>query len=96
MTRLMSECVDFLEEKTLLQDSGRKMVVVVDNMPNFHPKLAREGIEHSWGFANNTYHRLPITNKWGKDKFLGSVQKCLAWEKITMDLILKSVKQAQR
>ena len=47
----MAGCLDFEEEETLLQPSGREMGVLVDWTPKCHCELAGEGIEYSWGCA---------------------------------------------
>ena len=96
MTRLMSECVEFLEEGTLLQDSGSKMGGVIERRPKFRTKLAGEGIEYSWVLSKNVYHRLPISENQDDDTFLGNVRKCLSQEKITTDLICKFAKRSRR
>ena len=73
MTRLMYERVYFLEEKTLILYSIRKIGVVIDKTPKCHPLLAGEDIEYSWVFSNKFYLRFPISKKRGEDTFLGSV-----------------------
>jgi hypothetical protein len=54
---LMASCLDFEEEETLLQSTGREMGVLVDRTPKCHCELAGEGIEYSWGCAKNSYRR---------------------------------------
>ena len=44
---LMASCLDFEEEETLLQSTGREMGVLVDRTPKCHCELAGEGIEYS-------------------------------------------------
>jgi hypothetical protein len=51
---LMASCLDFEEEETLLQSTGREMGVLVDWTPKCHCELAGKGIEYSWGCAKNT------------------------------------------
>ena len=92
----MSECVEFLEDETLLQDINRKMGVVTERKSKCHPKLVGEDIGYYWGFYKNAYHRLPISKKRGKDKFIGNVWKCLSREKLTTYLIRKFTKQVRR
>ena len=61
MARLMYECVEFLEDDNLLQESGRKMGVVIDRKPKCNPELVGEDVEHSYIFSKNAYRRFPIS-----------------------------------
>ena len=57
----MYECVEFLEDDNLLQESGRKMGVVIDRKPKCNPELVGEDVEHSYIFSKNAYRRFPIS-----------------------------------
>ena len=61
---------------------GRKMGVLVDRTPKCHCKLAGEGVEYSWGCAKNTYRRVPLKNKRGKENFRKVVRQCLSREEV--------------
>ena len=52
---LLSNCVDFEGEQSLLQSKGWEMGALVDCTPKCHCKLAGEGIKYSWGCAKNHY-----------------------------------------
>ena len=85
---MMRNCLDFIEEETLLQTNARKMGerpghVVVDRTPKCHPELAGEGIEYSWGCAKNFYRRLPLEKKKGKDTFRKSVNEAISRDNLT-------------
>ena len=85
---LMRNCIDFIEEETLIQTQVRKMGnnpnhTTVNQTPKFHPELDGEGIEYSWGCPNNFHRRLPIDEKKGKDNFCRSVKKATETENIT-------------
>jgi hypothetical protein len=56
------------------------MGVIVDCTPKCHYKLAREGIEYSWGGTKNCYWTLHIRLKKSKELFKESVRKCLDQE----------------
>ena len=79
---LMANCLDFEEEETLLQSMGRVMGVLVDRTPKCHCELAGEGIEYSWGCAKNSYRRVSLKQKRGKDNFRKVVRMCLSREKV--------------
>jgi hypothetical protein len=68
---------DFIEEETLLQYHGRLLGVKVDRTPKCHPEIVGEGIKYDWGCAKGVYHRLPLYQKKTKEKFRGSVRKCM-------------------
>jgi hypothetical protein len=84
---LMSNCVDFEGEDSLLQSMGREMGVLVDHTPKCHCELAGEGIEYSWGCAKNHYRRLPLALKKGKQQFRETVRKCFSREVITIERV---------
>jgi hypothetical protein len=44
---LLGNCLDFEEEKSLLQSKGRILGAKIDRTPKCHCKLAGEGIEYS-------------------------------------------------
>ena len=50
---LMTQCEDFANETTLLQDTLMKRNVLVIRTPKCHPELAGEGIEYSWGLSSS-------------------------------------------
>lgn len=58
LKQLMAECLDYIEEESLLQKKAREMSdgdisMSVDRTPKCHPELAGEGIEYSWGVATD-------------------------------------------
>jgi hypothetical protein len=53
---MLSSCMDFKEEESLLQSMGRKMGGLVDRTPKCHCELASKGIEYAWGCSKNYYH----------------------------------------
>jgi hypothetical protein len=57
LKNLLGSCINFDEEETMLQSMGCKMGVMIDRMLKYHPELAGEGIEYSWGCAKNFYKR---------------------------------------
>lgn len=77
LRRILSECEDFVNERTHLQVMADAMGVMVDFTPKFHPELAGEGIEYSWGHAKNLYTKKPFTSKKTKDGFVRLVHECL-------------------
>jgi hypothetical protein len=80
----MSLLTDFIEEETLLQYHGRLLGVKVEHTPKCHPEIAGEGIEYDWGCVKGVYCRLPTSQKKTKEKFCGSVRKCMDSTKVLM------------
>ena len=79
---LKGNCLDFEEEETLLQSMGREMGVLVDRTPKCHCELAGEGIEYSWGCAENFYCRVSLKRKKGKEEFRSVVRESLSKDKV--------------
>jgi hypothetical protein len=101
LKRLMTECLDFIEEESLLQKTARQMSdgdirICVDRTPKCHPELAGEGIEYSWGAAKNYYRRLPIADKKGKENFKNSVRSAISRDHLTTDRIRKFSRRARQ
>jgi len=82
LKHLMANCQDFEEEETLLQSMGREMGVLVDRSPKCHCELAGEGIEYTWGCMKNTYRRVALKRKRGKENFYKVVDECLSRENV--------------
>lgn len=101
LKQLMAECLDFIEEESLLQKKAREMSdgdisISVDRTPKCHPELAGEGIEYSWGAAKNHYRRLPMKDKKGKGNFRHSVSGAIAREGVlATDRIRKFSRRAR-
>ena len=71
---LMSRLPDFVNEETVLQQTGKKLGVTILRTPKCHPELAGEGIEYAWGVAKLFYRRQPLSMKRSKDSFLELVK----------------------
>jgi hypothetical protein len=78
---ILSECQDFLNEKTCLIFLGEQLGVVVDRSTKSHPELAGEGIEYTWGRAKGVYQKARLADKKGKDNFQKQVSHCLSTQK---------------
>ena len=74
---MIASMPDFENEETRLQYVGRKLGIVVDRSPKYHPEVAGEGIEYSWGCAKGRYRYLPLQSKKGKAAFIAQVRTCL-------------------
>ena len=102
LQEMMMNCLDFEEEKTLLQKmvdnmSDRPGQFFLDRTPKCHCEMAGEGIEYAWGCAKNYYRALPLEeHKKGKDKFLASVKKSISREILTTDRCRKFSRRARR
>mmetsp|Transcript_8912 Transcript_8912/g.25093 ORF Transcript_8912/g.25093 Transcript_8912/m.25093 type:complete len:228 (-) Transcript_8912:166-849(-) len=64
LQEIMLNCLDFEEEKTLLQKMVENMCdrpgqFILDRTPKCHCEMAGEGIEYAWGCAKNYYRALP-------------------------------------
>ena len=95
LLHIMSECEDFSNETTLLQDTLGKRDVSVIRTPKCHPELAGEGIEYSWGFAKNAYRRILMEHKSTKEKYLKSVKSVLSRDILNQLRICKFAKHAR-
>ena len=51
---MIASMPDFENEETRLQYVGRKLGIVVDRSPKYHPEVAGEDIEYFWGCASIT------------------------------------------
>ena len=72
----MVSCLDFAEEMMALHQVGHTLGVSVLITPNFHAKVAGEGIEYSWGIAKSVYRKMPLNSKKGEASFKVLVRKC--------------------
>ena len=93
---LMSNCLDFEEEETLLQSMGREMGVLVDRTPKCHCELAGEGIEYAWGCAKNSYCRVSLSGKRGKESFRSVVRECISENVLTKTRIRHFSRRARQ
>ena len=73
LRQIMEACLDFINERTLLQESMYKLGVTVHQSPKYHCEVAGEGIKYSWGFSKNQYRCLSMSAKKTKEKFWQSV-----------------------
>ena len=71
----MSECINFKEEKSALEDLFDKLSVKGGNKifllesPKYHPEVVGEGIELTWGYLKRYFRSLPLEKKQGRKKF---------------------------
>ena len=87
LLRLMKKCRDLSEEDTQLQYIGSKLGAIVDRTLKFHPELAGEGIEYSWGCTKSLYRMLKLK---GKRFFFGEcVRHFISNDISTTDLVRK-------
>ena len=68
LRELMQNCLNFIEEETLLQKNYCKIGegkdhVIVNRTPKCHPKISGEGIEYYWGYENDYYRRLSLDKR---------------------------------
>ena len=94
LVHLMENCLDFINEKTLLQSTMHQLGITVHRSPKCHAELAGEGIEYSWGFSKNACRRLPLHLKRGKEKFRNSVRNVLSRKELTTTIIRKFARRA--
>jgi len=93
---ILANCADFQNELSALQALGKDIGVVVDSTPKYHPELAGEGIEYSWGHAKGVYRRTPLAQKKGRDNFLDLVRKCCdPVEEITIKRVRSMARRAR-
>jgi hypothetical protein len=76
----MSECSDFKNEITALEDLAEKLstetcMVKIKFTPKYHCEIAGEGIEYAWGYSQRYYRNLPYAQKKGAKNFRESVRE---------------------
>ena len=79
---LLSKCVDFIEEKSLLQLNLDNIGAQCFHLLKFHCELAGEGIEYSWGVAKLAYRKLK-----NAEKFHSRVQLCLSHDYLAINRV---------
>ena len=82
---LMATCADFQEEISAMQylfeqlsSRGTNKISLVDT-PKYHPEMAGEGIEYSWGLGKRKYRSIAYEDKKGKEKFLEAVRVSIGY-----------------
>ena len=93
---MISNLPDFKEELTLLQFRALQMGVRIECSPKFHPEIAGEGIEYSWGLAKNTYRSFPLKQKKTKEGFRKLVQCSLNPEVVMTKSAVRKFARRQR
>ncbi len=92
---LMSNCLDFEEEESILQSMRRRVKVLIDHTSKCHCELAGEGIEYSRGCAKNEYRRQPLQLKRRKEMFRDTVRKSIARDVLMRERIRIFSKRAR-
>jgi len=82
---LMSQCFDFVNEKTMLQHVGEGLGCIIDRSPKCTPEVAGDGIEYDWAMAKLWYRKQDLNKKKGKQKFAELVKRAVSSEVITME-----------
>jgi hypothetical protein len=54
----LSSCIDFIDEKTLLEQLLEDLGHILEKSPKCHPELAGVGIEYCWGKSKYNYRRI--------------------------------------
>ena len=96
---LMRNCLNFIEEETLLQTNYRNIGqrrghIIVDRTPKCHPKLVGEGVEYSQVCANNYHGRLSLDNKKCK-KIIKKIQEAISIDNLTTKWVCIFSRRAQ-
>jgi hypothetical protein len=78
LSYLMTNCEDFINEKTLLQHMGEGIGVTIDRTPKCHAELAGEGIEYSWGKAKQYYRNIDLKKRRTTHNFRHYVRQSLS------------------
>ena len=88
LNHLIRNCLDFVNEKTMLQHIGEDMLgVIVDRTPKCTPEIAGEGIEYSWAMAKGWYRLQPLAKKKQKVNFHNLVKECVGPKILTVPRI---------
>ena len=95
LIKIMSSCLDFVNNTTLLQETLGKRGVIVIRTPKCHSEVAGEGVEYSWGSDKNDYRRLPLHLKKSKENFLSSVKNVLSREHLTTKQVRKFARKVR-
>ena len=96
LKQLMSRCLDFEEEESMLQSMVRKMGYEVDRTPKCHAEMAGDGIEYIWALIKNHFRRILLHKKRGKENFMKCVRECLSKELITTTAVRLMARRARR
>jgi hypothetical protein len=80
LRHLLSECTDFKNEVSALEDLALKLSTETCNIkinftPKYHCEIAGEGIEYAWGYSKRYYRNLPFARKKGIKNFRESVRE---------------------
>ena len=67
---LLSQCYDFMNEETMLQQTIKDLGACLERSPKYHCAIAGEGIEYCWGNAKMLYRRTPYSKRSTKQDFL--------------------------
>jgi hypothetical protein len=83
LRHLLSECSDFKNEITALEDLANKLSTLTCDVkikftPKYHCEIAGEGIEYAWGFSKKYYRNLPLNRKKGIANFRASVRESVS------------------
>ena len=93
---LMDNCEDFKNEITQIEHFSKELDVEVIFTTKYHPELAGEGIEYSWGVAKSVYRKIRLENKKGKENFIQNVKTCLSSKNVlTKENVRKFSKRAR-
>ena len=68
-----------------IQTHCKAMGVKCDISPNFHPEVAGEEIEYSWGNAKMVFRRIPLKNRKSVADFRLQVKRVLSKEVLSID-----------
>ena len=85
LQKLMSECTDFKEEKSALEDLFDKLSAKGGNKisllesPKYHPEVAGEGIELAWGYLKRYFRSLSLEKKRGRKNFENAVKDSVSF-----------------
>ena len=74
MRKLRKNCLDFIEEETMIETSACKMRehidhIIVNHTPKCHHEIFVEDIEYSWVHAKNYHIKFSLDKKKGKRIF---------------------------
>ena len=81
---IIGECIDFIEEKTLLQTMGeeighaRGLTIIVDRSAKCHPETAGEGIEYTWAHSKIYQRNKPFTERRSISQFKDNLRLSLS------------------
>ena len=94
LKKILGDCRDFHEERSMLEWVGSEIGLKVILTPKYHPELAGEGIEYLWGMIKSNYRAKPLLEKQGK-RFESAVEASHSRSFVTLKRMRAAARKAR-